>query len=99
MVRSHGAKSVYQKIKKAGVELCDATCPFVAKIHRIVSRESQDGSVVIIAGNEGHPEVVGIRGHCGGRSFVISGPDDIMELYEKGVISPSERVVLVSQTI
>jgi 4-hydroxy-3-methylbut-2-enyl diphosphate reductase len=99
VVRSHGVpKSVYQKIKKAGVELCDATCPFVAKIHRIVSRESQDGSVVIIAGNEGHPEVVGIRGHCGGRSFVISGPDDIMELYEKGVISPSERVVLVSQT-
>ena len=99
VVRSHGVpKSVYQEIKKAGVELCDATCPFVAKIHKIVSRESQDGSVVIIAGNEGHPEVVGIRGHCGGRSFVISGPDDIMELYEKGVISPSERVVLVSQT-
>lgn len=99
VIRSHGvSREVYDEIEKCGVKICDATCPFVSKIHRIVSRESNDGAVVIIAGNEGHPEVTGIRGHCSGRSYVIKLPEDLVELAEKNLIDKNERVVMVAQT-
>ena len=69
VVRSHGVPKIgVSENKKAGVELCDATCPFVAKIHRIVSRESQDGSVVIIAGNEG---ILKLSGYAGTAAAVL----------------------------
>ena len=65
VVRSHGVgQDVYDCIEQSGVRLCDATCPFVSKIHRIAAQESAQGAIVLIAGDEGHPEVVGIRGHC-----------------------------------
>lgn len=63
VIRSHGVPpDTLQRFEERQVEICDATCPFVAKIHRIVEQESQKGATVLIAGDEGHPEVVGIRG-------------------------------------
>ena len=65
VIRSHGVpRAVYEEIRRCGVRMYDATCPFVSKIHRIVSRYSADGYRVLIAGNAGHPEVMGICGHC-----------------------------------
>ncbi|HPU58410.1 MAG TPA: 4-hydroxy-3-methylbut-2-enyl diphosphate reductase, partial [Candidatus Avimonas sp.] len=99
VIRSHGVpRDVYQQMEGLNVRFCDATCPFVAKIHKIVARESEAGAVVIIAGNEGHPEVVGIRGHCSGPSFVASAPEDISDLHQKGIVRPDARVALVAQT-
>lgn len=99
VIRSHGVpRSVYGELERNGVRVCDATCPFVAKIHRIVSAESAEGRTVFIVGNEGHPEVVGIRGHCTGPSLVISGPEDLSALLEKGEISPDAPVSMVAQT-
>ena len=72
VVRSQGAKIGVSGNKKAGGTL-RRHLPFVAKYTKLCPR-IQDGSVVIIAGNEGHPEVVGIRGHCGKPFFVISVP-------------------------
>ncbi len=63
VIRSHGiSKSVYGKIKDAGFQIVDATCPFVLKIHRIVEEYSQKGYHIIIIGNDSHPEVEGIKG-------------------------------------
>ena len=65
VIRSHGVSSaVYDRLLARGVEIADATCPFVAKIHRIVSEATGSGRIVLIAGDETHPEVEGICGHC-----------------------------------
>ena len=50
VIRSHGiASSVYDRIASLGIKMADATCPFVAKIHKIVSEKSRDGYVTLIA--------------------------------------------------
>lgn len=60
--RSHGVPaSVYDRLREREVDCLDATCPFVAKIHRIVERHSSEGYAVLIAGDPEHPEVMGIR--------------------------------------
>lgn len=99
VIRSHGvARDVYERIQTRRLELCDATCPFVAKIHRIVSEKSSEGYTVFIAGNEGHPEVMGIRGHCVNEAHVFSSADELEELINSSENCEKKSVVLVAQT-
>ena len=99
VIRSHGvATEVYEDAEARGLIVCDATCPFVAKIHRIVREESEAGRTVLIAGNATHPEVIGIRGHCGGVSHVFSTPEELEELLSKSTIVLTEPVSIVAQT-
>ena len=66
IIRSHGvARSVYERLEKRGVEIIDATCPFVKRIHGIVSRAEEEGRLPVIIGTPTHPEVEGIAGWCG----------------------------------
>ena len=51
-----------KRSNKEGLRIVDATCPFVKKIHSIVSEKSGEGFHIIIIGNPEHPEVVGIKG-------------------------------------
>ena len=84
VIRSHGVgKSVYEEATKAGVKVCDATCPFVAKIHKIVAEQSADGDVILIAGDEHHHEVIGIIGHCTSQYYVFSNEQELENLMEK----------------
>lgn len=99
VIRSHGVPaSVHARLKERQVEYFDATCPFVAKIHRIVERYSAEGYAVLIAGDPDHPEVMGIRGHCGGPSFVFSSLEDLERLSQNEAILKENPVILVSQT-
>ncbi len=73
VIRSHGVpESVYDYLENNGIKYLDATCPFVSKIHKIVNENSKNGEVILIAGNEKHPEVQGIMGHCNGETFVFA---------------------------
>ena len=95
IIRSHGVeKAIYDKIKKQGLNCVDATCPFVKKIHRIAERESRDGRHIVIIGNEGHPEVEGIKGWCEGGVTVISDREGA----ENFSLTEVSRVCIVSQT-
>ena len=99
VIRSHGVPPVIlRRFQERGVEICDATCPFVAKIHRIVERESSRGATVLIAGDEGHPEVVGIRGYCHTASYAFSTLEELKNLLYGGLISVENPVIMVSQT-
>ena len=63
VIRSHGVgREIYELLERQGLELVDATCPFVKKIHKIVREQCEAGRRVIIVGNEHHPEVEGIKG-------------------------------------
>ena len=62
VIRSHGvSQSVYDTITGLGLEYADATCPFVARIHRIVAEDLGEEGLVIIAGDASHPEVQAIK--------------------------------------
>ena len=62
IIRSHGvSRQIEETMREKGFEILDATCPFVKKIHRIVSEYSKDGYHIVIIGNANHPEVEGIR--------------------------------------
>ena len=65
IIRSHGvARKVYEQLEQRGVEIIDATCPFVKRIHGLVSRAEEEGALPVIIGTPSHPEVEGIAGWC-----------------------------------
>ncbi len=61
VVRAHGiTKQESELLKEKHVNVIDATCPFVSKIHNIVKKQSELGDTVLVAGDKNHPEVRGI---------------------------------------
>ncbi len=95
IIRSHGvSKKIWEKMHRSGLNCVDATCPFVSKIHRIVEKDSENGSVIVIAGNPNHPEVEGIKGWAKGPCFVIDSTEELKQLD----FSEEERVTFVAQT-
>ncbi len=99
VIRSHGIpKDRFEAIRASGRAFLDATCPFVSKIHRIVSHAVQNGMTVLIAGDAQHPEVQGILSHCAGNGFVFSTPEEMVELLEKCKKDGKNSICVVSQT-
>ena len=103
VIRSHGVgKNVYEILKENDVEIVDATCPYVKKIHRIVEKQSAEGRKVLIIGSEDHPEVQGIKGWGDERTVVIEDMDDFLKLQlpenEKLQFKKIIHVPIVSQT-
>lgn len=98
IIRTHGVeKAVIQDIEKKNIEYIDATCPFVLKIHRIVSRQPE-GAITLIAGDEKHPEVMGIRSFCKGSSYVFKNADELKKILDKSGLAAKNDVICVSQT-
>ncbi len=65
IIRSHGVtRAVFNALKERKVEVIDATCPFVKRIHGIVEKAEQEGRLPVIIGTPTHPEVEGIAGWC-----------------------------------
>ncbi|MCI8710754.1 MAG: 4-hydroxy-3-methylbut-2-enyl diphosphate reductase [Ruminococcus sp.] len=95
VIRSHGVeRRIYEKLKSKDLTIVDATCRFVKRIHDIVREESESGRFILIIGNPGHPEVIGIRGWAGERSAVVQNVEDV----ENFPINRGEKVCVVSQT-
>lgn len=95
VIRSHGvAREIYEQIQGKRLELVDATCPFVKKIHRIVKREGENGREIVIIGNATHPEVEGIKGWCVSKVTVI-GNEEEAQKYET---DSDKGICIVSQT-
>ena len=98
VIRTHGVeKSVVDSADESGVNYIDATCPFVSKIHRIVREQSED-TVTLIAGDENHPEVMGIRSYCKGESFVFKNDDELNQILENNSLIDKKTLICVSQT-
>ena len=66
VIRAHGVTvQVMERIRELGIDYCDRTCPFVARIHRLVAEATERGEFVVVAGDSSHPEVEGIVSCCG----------------------------------
>ena len=95
IIRSHGvSKDIYKIMDNNGITCVDATCPFVKRIHKIVDKESSLGKKIIIIGNDGHPEVEGIKGWSNTPAFVVEKEEEALEFSCK----LDEKICIVSQT-
>ena len=79
VIRTHGVKKeIIEKL--SGREYIDLTCPFVAKIHKIVEKHFAEGYKIVIVGDENHPEVIGINGWCDDSAVITYDEDFQMPL-------------------
>jgi (E)-4-hydroxy-3-methyl-but-2-enyl pyrophosphate reductase len=79
-VRAHGLPiDVYEKAKNKGLEIIDATCPMVTKIHVQAEKLKADGYKIIVVGDPTHPEVKGTLSHVPG-AWCIERIEDVEKL-------------------
>ncbi|MBQ3151019.1 MAG: bifunctional 4-hydroxy-3-methylbut-2-enyl diphosphate reductase/30S ribosomal protein S1 [Clostridia bacterium] len=96
IIRTHGVpSSVVDRLSDTGCEICDATCPFVKKIHRIVAAEN---CTVMIAGDAAHPEVEGIKGHCKSDCIVFKNTDSLLKILNENAVFCNSELIFVAQT-
>ncbi len=93
VVRAHGISPARRReLKAAGLRLRDATCPHVARVQGLVKKAARAGRDIVIVGDAGHAEVVGIQGFAKNGGFVVQRPEQVDDL-------PALRAVtVVAQT-
>lgn len=95
VIRAHGvspARKAFLESKCA--QVIDGTCPLVSKIHKIVHKQIEKGRNIIIIGEAGHPEVIGILGFAEGRGAVINDEAGISEI----AFPPETPISVVAQS-
>ena len=93
IVRTHGiVKSELEELKKSGVDVVDATCPFVTKPQEIAQEMSEDGYDVVIFGDVNHPEIKGVRSYATHGAHVVTSVEELERLKLR------EHIALIAQT-
>ncbi len=93
VIRAHGITPNRQKeIEKTGAKVSDATCPHVMRVQNIIKRYYGQGYSIVIVGDKGHAEVVGLLGYAEGRGYVVGSMEDLEKL------PLMEKVCVVAQT-
>lgn len=96
---AHGvSRAVQAEATRRGLNVFDATCPLVTKVHMEVTRYAREGREVILIGHAGHPEVEGTMGQFdasgGGRIHLVEDEADVAALE----IADASRLAFVTQT-
>jgi len=96
---AHGVpKAVQDEAAARELNVFDATCPLVTKVHMEVSRYAQEGREVVLIGHTGHPEVEGTMGQydagLGGDIYLVETPDDVAQL----PVRDPQKLAFVTQT-
>ena len=95
IIRTHGVpEKVIKALREKNVNIVDATCPFVLKIHKIVKEASQNGKTIIIIGSDNHPKVEGIKGWCVNEPVVLESVEEA----ENYTVDGAKKLCVVSQT-
>lgn len=93
IIRAHGISPEKRaQLKATNLRIVDATCPRVAKVQAIIKYHTRKGYTPIIAGEENHPEVIGLVGYSDNKAYVVKSLDDVKSLPEL------DKVILVAQT-
>jgi 4-hydroxy-3-methylbut-2-enyl diphosphate reductase len=93
VIRAHGvSQTTILELEENKIKYSDQTCPYVKKIHSIVSEEQKKGRQVIIFGKETHPEVIGIAGWCENAIITM----DFSKIQH--LINKNSKISLVAQT-
>lgn len=98
VIRSHGVpKAIYEALEQKNVEIIDATCPSVKRIHSLVSAAEQQGRQPIIIGTPTHPEIVAIAGWCE-HPLVFSDAESLEKWLNESPDRQNLPFTMVSQT-
>ncbi len=96
MFRAHGTSTkVWEKAQKQNMNIIDATCPLVKEIHDEVIKLEKEGRKIIIIGDHGHDEVVGIASQIKD-SIIVATPDEAQKLRKMkkaGIVSQSTQTI------
>jgi 4-hydroxy-3-methylbut-2-enyl diphosphate reductase len=92
---AHGvSQAVRQEAEARGLNVFDATCPLVTKVHTEVARMRDKGLEIIMIGHKGHPEVEGTMGQSQGGMYLVEMPDDVATLQ----VADPGKLAYVTQT-
>ncbi|MFQ5431872.1 MAG: 4-hydroxy-3-methylbut-2-enyl diphosphate reductase [Nitrospinota bacterium] len=81
IIRTHGiTPEKRMEIKSTGLSINDATCPLVAKVQGLIKKYSGKGYSIVIVGDEGHAEVIGLKGFAKTDVYIIAKPEDALKL-------------------
>ncbi|MBU3631550.1 4-hydroxy-3-methylbut-2-enyl diphosphate reductase [Polynucleobacter sp. AP-Melu-500A-A1] len=92
---AHGvSQDVRKEAKERGLQVYDATCPLVTKVHLEVVKMCKDGFIVLMIGHAGHPEVEGTMGQVKEGVFLIEKAEDLEHLN----FANEKKIAFVTQT-
>jgi 4-hydroxy-3-methylbut-2-enyl diphosphate reductase len=93
LIRAHGVPpETRDQLAEVGFNVVDATCPRVIKVQTIIKKHLMKGFASIIVGDRNHPEVIGLRGYGGDKSYVAINVDELKALPR------FENAIIVAQT-
>jgi len=102
LFRAHGTETeVWKEAKKKNLNIVDATCPLVKEIHDEVKKFAQEGRPIIIIGDHGHDEVVGIASQVENPTVVANAEEaeKLRKMKRAGVVSQSTQSIENVQAI
>jgi 4-hydroxy-3-methylbut-2-enyl diphosphate reductase len=92
---AHGvSQAVREEAEARGLNVFDATCPLVTKVHVEVSKMRDKGLEIVMIGHKGHPEVEGTLGQSNGGMYLVETPEDVAVLQ----VTDPDRLAYVTQT-
>ena len=106
VVRTHGIPSSSLEAlhtfvqKNPESKILDMTCPFVAKIYRIMEENTSEDTFTVLIGTATHPEVIGIASYIRGNFRIFSGFSELSEAFKSDLAQEigSKQIILASQT-
>lgn len=98
LIRSHGvSRATIERLKRLNVNIVDATCPNVSRIHKLARAADEEGRALVIIGQKGHPEVEGIFDRCK-KAYVVSDSEELISLLENEAELKTKALTLLVQT-
>ena len=98
LIRSHGeGPDTYAALAAAGAQTADATCPFVKRIHELAASLGE-GDLLLLAGDETHPEIKGIIKYAKSAVFVFKNADFFKKTLYESRITEYNNIILAAQT-
>jgi 4-hydroxy-3-methylbut-2-enyl diphosphate reductase len=92
---AHGvAPSVHQNARERSLNVIDATCPLVTKVHREAVKFAAEDYTIVMIGHEGHEEVEGTMGEAPDRIVLVQSEEDVRNLE----VDDPTRIAYISQT-
>ncbi|MBP1148825.1 MULTISPECIES: 4-hydroxy-3-methylbut-2-enyl diphosphate reductase [Methylocaldum] len=95
---AHGvSKAIQEEAQERGLQVFDATCPLVTKVHIEVHQHANEGREIIFIGHAGHPEVEGTMGQYvnpNGGIYLVESPEDVDTLQ----VTNPDNLAYVTQT-
>ncbi|MBI5596724.1 MAG: 4-hydroxy-3-methylbut-2-enyl diphosphate reductase [Elusimicrobia bacterium] len=93
VLRAHGVTPELEaEVRALGLEVVDATCPLVKRVHSVIGQCAARGYATVIVGDKGHAEVTGLFGYAGKEAYIVAGPEEASKLPALG------KVNIVAQT-